>query len=283
MPRHVKNTIFILVVLTIFLLVAIIISSNPNSRLHSVYKVLSLPFQSVQKGFSKATLSIKDRFSVFSDNKKISKENKELKETINQLEGLEQKNHMLEKENEELRRLLDLKDYYKDYDLIASNVIAMDVFDWYNEYTLDCGTKEGVYVGAPVITSKGLVGIVSKAARNSCKVMTLVDEHNVIMARISRSNELVRLKGMPTDNFDYLLKLDRLSAYADLYVGDLLVTAESGGVYPKGIPIGNVIEVSTLANTETRYAIVKPLVDLPKVSEVFILSLPEHQIIGDEG
>ena len=112
--------------------------------------------------------------------------------------------------------------------------------------------------------------------------MTLVDEHNVIMSRISRSNELVRLKGMPTDNYDYLLKLDRLSANADLYVGDLLVTAESGGVYPKGIPIGTVIEISTLANTETRYAIVKPLVDLPKTSEVFILSLPNRQGIDNE-
>ena len=282
MPRHAKNTIFILVIISIFLLVVIIISSDPNSKIHSVYKVLSVPVQTVQKGASNLTSGVKERLEALNSYTELMNENKKLKEENDELQGYKNKNKQLEKENQELRGLLELKDYYQDYDLIAANVIAKDVTDWYNEFTLDAGTNEGVYVGCPVITSKGLVGIVSNVSSSTSKVMTLVDEQNVIMARISRSNELVRLKGMTPENYEYLLKLDRISAHSDLYVGDLLVTAESGGVYPKGIAIGTVIEISTIAETETRYAIVKPLVDLPKISEVYILSLPEIARITED-
>lgn len=264
--------------ITVFLLVVIIISSDPDSKLHSVYKVLSIPVQTVQKGASNVADSIRERLGAVKDYSKLIEENKRLKEINDALEYLKNKNDALEKENEELRALLELKDYYQDYDLIASNVIATDVTDWYNEFTLDCGTDEGVYIGCPVITTKGLVGIVSKVSKNTCKVMTIVDEQNVIMARISRSNELVRVKGIIPENYEYYLKLDRISASSDLYVGDLLVTAESGGVYPKGIAIGTVVEISSLSDTETRYAIIKPIVDLPKISEVYILSLPSNMI-----
>lgn len=282
MPRHAKNTIFILVILTIFLLVVIIISSDPNSKIHSVYKVLSVPVQAVQKGASNLATGIKDRFEAIGSYTDLINENKRLKEEVDKLQGYKNRNEQLETENQELRALLELKDYYQEYDLIAANIIAKDVTDWYNEFTLDAGTQEGVYIGCTVITSKGLVGIVSKVSAHTCKVMTLVDEQNVIMARISRSNELVRLRGMTPENYEYLLKLDRISASSDLYVGDLLVTAESGGVYPKGIAIGTVIEISTIAETETRYAIVEPLVNLPKISEVYILSLPEKARITED-
>ena len=73
-----------------------------------------------------------------------------------------------------------------------------------------------------MITSKGLVGIVSKVSAHTCKVMTLVDRDRMSSWRISRSNELVRLRGMTPENYEYLLKLDRISASSDLYVGDLL-------------------------------------------------------------
>ncbi|HPZ52171.1 MAG TPA: rod shape-determining protein MreC, partial [Clostridia bacterium] len=225
---------------------------------------------------------IKDRFEAIGSYTDLINENKRLKEEVDKLQGYKNRNEQLETENQELRALLELKDYYQEYDLIAANIIAKDVTDWYNEFTLDAGTQEGVYIGCPVITSKGLVGIVSKVSAHTCKVMTLVDEQNVIMARISRSNELVRLRGMTPENYEYLLKLDRISASSDLYVGDLLVTAESGGVYPKGIAIGTVIEISTIAETETRYAIVEPLVNLPKISEVYILSLPEKARITED-
>ncbi len=275
MPKHVKYTLFILVIITVFLLVLIVISSDPDSKTHSVYKAFSIPIQAVQRGASKLTDAIKNKFDALTSYGDAVDENKRLKQENDRLQSLDEKNKSLEKENDELRRLLELKDYYTEYDLIASNVIANDVSDWYNEFTLDCGTKEGVYVGCPVITSKGLVGIVSNVSKYTCKVMTLVDEQNVIMARISRSNELVRLRGVSPEKYEYSLRLDRIAASSDLYVGDLLVTAESGGVYPKGIVIGTVTEISTLADTETRYAIVKPQVDLQKISEVFILSLPE--------
>lgn len=149
MPRHVKSTLFILIMITVFLLVVIVISSDPDSKIHSVYKVFSFPVQTLQKGASNVIGSVKERLGAIKDYSKLIEENKKLKETNDSLESLKNKNESLEKENQELRALLELKDYYQDYDLIASNVIATDVTDWYNEFTLDCGTEEGVYIGCP--------------------------------------------------------------------------------------------------------------------------------------
>ncbi len=271
MSKRAKITIFILLVLTIVFVVLVAISSNPKSRIHSFYKVVSAPVQAVQNAFSTVGRELGSRLSVFSSYKEIKEEIDFLREENGRLNVDAQDRERLEQENEELRALLGLKEYFRDYRLAAANVIAGDFTDWYNEFTIDCGTSDGVTVGCPVVTSKGLVGIVSVAGPFSSKVMSIADEQNVIMARIVRSNELVMLRGVTTENLEYYLKLERIGANSSLYVGDVLVTAESGGVFPKGLTIGTVTEISTQTDTQLRYAIVEPAVKLQSVSEVFVL------------
>lgn len=271
MNKKAKRIIFILAGITVLLVVFIAVSSRPGSSLHSVYKVIGTPFQYIQKGFSSFGKSIKNAFSVIGDYGEIKDKIVDLQEENDTLKNLENENEKLKEENAELRDLLNLKGYFKDYDMVAANVIAEDVTDWFNEFTVDRGTSDGISNGCVVITSKGLVGIVYNAGPVSSKVRCIVDEQNVIMARISRNNALVRVRGMSNENYTHMLVADRIAKQSALYVGDTIITAESGGVYPKGLVIGTVVQINEDAEAQTRTAYIEPAVDFMAVSLVYVL------------
>lgn len=259
------------------LVVLIAVSSRPGSSLHSVYKVIGTPFQYIQRGFSSFGRSIKNAFSVIGDYSEIKDRISELQEENDSLKNLENENEKLKEENAELRDLLELKGYFEDYNMVAANIISEDVTDWFNEFTIDRGTSDGLENGCVVITSKGLVGIVYNAGPASSKVRCIVDEQNVIMARISRNNTLVRVRGMSNENYEHMLELDRIADQTTLYAGDTIITAESGGVYPKGLVIGTVVRIEENAESGTRTAYIEPAVDFTAVSHVYVLMPSQEQ------
>ena len=259
------------------LVVFIAVSSRPGSSLHSVYKVIGTPFQYIQRGFSSFGRSIKNAFSVIGDYSEIKDRISELQEENDSLKNLENENEKLKEENAELRDLLELKGYFEDYNMVAANIISEDVTDWFNEFTIDRGTSDGLENGCVVITSKGLVGIVYNAGPASSKVRCIVDEQNVIMARISRTTALVRVRGMSNENYEHMLELDRIADETTLYVGDTIITAESGGVYPKGLVIGTVVQIEENAESGTRTAYIEPAVDFTAVSHVYVLMPSQEQ------
>lgn len=261
--------------ITVLLVIFLAVSSRPESGLHSVYKAVGTPFQYLQKGFTSFGKSIKNAFSVIGDYREIKNKIGALQEENDSLKNLENENTELKEENRELRELLGLKGYFEDYDMLAANVIAGDVTDWFNEFTVDRGTSDGIHNGCVVITSKGLVGIVYNAGPVSSKVRCVVDDQNVIMARIARNNVLVRVRGISNENYGHMLELDRIADQSTLYEGDILMTAESGGVYPKGLVIGTVVRIQEDAETKKRTAYVEPAVDFTAVSHVYILMPPE--------
>lgn len=271
MNKKSKKIIFILASITVLMIIFIAVSGSPSSPLYSVYKVIGTPFSYIQKGFSSFGTSIKNSFAVIGDYSEIKDEISSLKEENETLKHLESENESLKAENEELRDLLGLKGYFEGYDMLAANVIAGDVTDWYNEFTVDVGTADGIENGCVVITTKGLVGIVYNAGVSSSKVRCIVDEQNVLMARVSRTDALVRLRGTSNENYKHELELDRISDNTSLYVGDELITAESGGVYPKGLAIGTVVEIIENKETNKRTARVEPVVDFNAISHVYIL------------
>lgn len=275
MQKKTKRLIFILAGITVLLVVFIAVSSNPNSKLHSVYNVIGTPIRYIQKGFTSLGRNIGGAFSVIGDYSEIQDKIQKLEEENDSLKNLESENEKLKEENNELRELLALKGYFENYDMVAANVIAGDVTDWFNEFTVDCGTSDGIQDGCIVITSKGLVGVVYNSGPVSSKIRSIVDDQNVLMARISRNNALVRLKGMSNENYTHMLELDRIADQTSLYVGDVLVTAESGGVYPKGLVVGTVTSINENKEKGTRTAYVEPAVDFASVSHVYIL-LPKQ-------
>ena len=115
------------------------------------------------------------------------------------------------------------------------------------------------------------MGIVTDEGLGTSKILTIVDENNAFMCRVSRSNELVRVRGVSNEKLTYELRIDRLSTSSSVEVGDKIVTAESGGVFPAGIMVGTVQSVTVDRSTGIATALVEPAVDLTLLSKVFVM------------
>ena len=274
MNKRSKITLFTLAIITLVLIVIIAVSGSPNSDFSFAYKIFGTPVAAVQKGFSNADKAVKSWFKFMFSYDEIKAEIEELREDNDRIPIIEDEKNRLELENAELKEMINLKDYSKEYSLISANVIAQDVTDWFNYYTIDVGTADGVEKNDVVITPAGLVGIVTEAGFTSSKIMTIVNEQNSFMCRISRSNELVRVKGVSGETLKYELTVDRIAEGSSVYVGDKIVTAESGGVYPSGIMVGTVSEVTVNEENGEISAKIDLAVDLTVVSKVYVM-VPE--------
>lgn len=240
-----KLFLFIMIVVTILSAVAIVLSANGHLDGGKLYSAVSVPVKGLQKAFSGISNAIGSRVSLLKEYDSIAEEIDTLREENDRLAYVEEERDSLKKENEELRGLLGMKEDLVNYKLIGARVIANDVSDWYNDFTVNRGARDGISAGDVVITSHGLVGIVSVVGTTTSKVRCIVDDQSTVMGRVSGSNELVRVRGTTNENYNPGLVADRISADSEIKAGDTVVTAESGGVYPKGIMIGTVTAVGT--------------------------------------
>ncbi|MBP5781411.1 MAG: rod shape-determining protein MreC, partial [Clostridia bacterium] len=208
MSRKNKIAVFILIVLTVASLALVVISTT-SDRLNGAFRVLGTPVRSLQRAVTRLGDNISQRFSVMRENKAIKAE---IDRLIEENDALRQRNAELEpliSKNEELERLLGVKEIVADYTLLRASVITKDITDWFNEFTIDVGTKDGVKNGTVVMTSYGLVGLVYNAGYNSSKVRCIVDERSELMCRIKRNDELLRVSGTTNENFTAGLVADR--------------------------------------------------------------------------
>jgi len=278
--RLFKNKIFILVSVTVVTLVVIGLSSIQNSKINLVGDVFSTVLSPFQRFINYSDKKINDFFAHFEDIDKLRKENEELRQTVTKLVYENEKLIDLKIKNEELRKALDIKDQYSTMDMIGANIIAKDMGNWFDIFIIDRGAKDGISNNYPIVTSNGLVGRVMQTDVFTSKVISIIDEDSSISARLSRTSDIVVVKGDRKLKEQGLCIMNYIPADADISAGDRVETSGVGGIYPKGILIGKVKEVRQRTNELDRYAIIEPAVDFKRLEEVFILK--EKKIYDDE-
>ena len=267
-----KKTKKIVILCVIFLLVLLIaLSVSPSSPIHFIYKAISVPFAPVQSFFSSSGQFISDKWNYLMNSGELQKqyesaleENDKLKSEIHEL-------NKYKEENEELRDLLKLKQSFDNYEYIAANVIAYDSNNMFNLFTINKGSADGISLYDPVITSKGLAGKVISVSLNNSKVLAIIDETSIVMARVSKSQDLVKIRGSEELQDEFMCQLETVSPSVDLVAGDVIETAESGGIFPKGIIIGTIKEVKQAGSDINKYAIIEPAVDFKRIDNVIVL------------
>lgn len=269
--KRTKITV-VLAAISLALVLLAVLSSSPNSGLHGIYKVFAAPLSAVQSTFSGWGTSLKNGFDMLFRSDSIQAELDRLREENAALTDAAKEKEILLRQNEELKEMLGYQERYDGFDVVSADVIAGDVSEMFNTFSVNCGTSDGIAEGSLVISPKGLVGIVTVAGPISSKVTAISDEQNKLIARILDNNELVRVVGTYTDEDSPLLKVDRILSDTVIEEGDVLVTANSGGVYPYGIVVGTVKEVGTDPVTGSRYAIAEPAVNFRTLSSVYVMT-----------
>lgn len=273
MLRLFRSKWFIVSLITIIILVIMGVSANKNSKINWLNNIASVPLTPVQAFFTSIGQKVGEGFSFFSDINAVRKENETLKIRVNELEKQNRELSSYRVKNEELRKALDLKAQFDDYEIKGANIIAIDPGNWFNIFKIDIGSKDGIKEDYPVLTSsKGLVGRVISSDLTASKVLTIIDEDSAVAGWISKTGG-----GHAIVRGDILLKeqgrcrLDYIPLDVDVEEGDVIETSGLGGIYPKGIMIGKVIEVRETNSEMNRYAIIEPAADFKRLEEVYVL------------
>lgn len=282
MLRLFKNKWFIVALVTIILIVVMAVSARENSRLNWLNNIISVPMTPVQGFITSLSHKVEDTVNFFKEVQTIKDENERLKAEIAELEQRNREISALEEKNVELREALNLKEQFSGYKFLGGNIIAIDPDNWFNVFKVDIGKRDGVYKDCPVVTgSKGLVGRVLSTDDTSSNIMTVIDEEFAASAWISKSgggHAIVR--GDINLKEKGLCKMEYIPLEVDVEVGDVIETSGLGGIYPKGIVIGEVIEVRKTNSDLNRYAIIQPVADFKRLEEVYILAGNENQETG---
>ena len=168
--------------------------------------------------------------------------------------------------NQRLERLLDMK---KNVSMptVTAEVVGEDATSWFRTLILNRGSSSGIREGMAVIAADGIVGQIVKVAPSTSRVVLLTDHASGIAATIQRS----RARGVVKGKAEMLCTLEFTTREEDVKVGDLVVSSGIGGVFQKGLPIGEVTMVKRGEYGIFQTVSIRPSVNLAHLEEVFIV------------
>lgn len=182
--------------------------------------------------------------------------------------------HEVALENERLRKLVKFSESLGG-EHVTAQVIAQDILPEFRTIRINKGSLAGIQKGLAVVTHEGIVGRIIRVDKNYSDVLTLLDSSSNIAALVQRS----RSRGVVEGYTENLLRLKHIRRTDDIRVGDVVISSRIGGIFPKGLVIGNVINVKKKNYGITQTVEVYPSVDFSKLEEVMVLkSLPNAEM-----
>ena len=195
-----------------------------------------------------------------------------LRVRVGELEEQVREGEEASRENEQLRELLNLQARRRDFVFEGARVTARSTSNWESTLTLSKGSSSGIQAGDCVVTEMGvLVGVVSKTGLNWSTVSTIINTDTQMGGIVNRTYSAGVLEGDFSLMNQGKLKLNYLPEGAQLVSGDEVLTSGRGEVFPSGLVVGQVEGVFTDPSGQTRYAVVKPAVDLDALIKVFVI------------
>ncbi|MDD5864794.1 MAG: rod shape-determining protein MreC [Firmicutes bacterium] len=202
----------------------------------------------------------------------LEAENAVLKEQIAQMEDVARQADAVSRENERLRKQLDLKTAHEDYKLVDAYIIGWSTSDWESTFTINRGTNAGIQENMCAITANGeVVGLVTEAGVNYAVVKTVLDSTLEISGTIATSGYNGMVRGGYTSGNDTLLQMNYLPSDAIIRNKDQVVTSGST-VYPRGLIMGYVVDAGFEETGVAKYALLDPAADINSLEQLFIIT-----------
>ena len=220
----------------------------------------------VAKGVSGVFAALTDIEQLHTDNTALRRENERL--TAENLRLAE-----AEKQNEVLTGLLQIQSGFS-YKTVAATVIARESSEFRRVVTISKGTDDGIVEGDVVIGEGGaLAGRVLAVGPDFAKVVLITDQTSTVTGQLQTSDATGQVVGQ----LEGALLMTNVDSTETIELGEEVVTAGielAGGVrspYPKGLPVGRVIDVRRDANSVVQTAYLQPVADLDKIEYVLVV------------
>ncbi len=215
--------------------------------------ILTSPFRAVAEWFG--GLSV-DR----AEYEQMRQQNNLLRQSVAELEEARQ-------ENERLRGLVGFAEARK-LESLGARIIGRPTTPWEGAVTIDRGSEDGLKVGMPVLAEEGLLGQVVQVSSRSARVRLITDQRSGVAAIVQRT----RVSGVVRGSLSGDLTLDFVDKKLTPRKGDVVLTSGMGGIYPKGLFVGEVMEVESRASDLFPKVKVRSRVPFARLEEVLVLT-----------
>ena len=248
-----------LVLISLVLISLSLLTQNNNPQ---VQKVRALAFG----GFATVTSVFYDVFNITqlkNENQALRKLNAEMMMQVSMLREY----GIL---NAELKGMLGINDT-TSLPLLPATIVSKSLSITQNTITLNAGSNEGIKPGMPVLSYRGLVGIIQTCSENFSIARTIKN----VDLKLTVKNENKRLNGIMKWDGEKLVIVDVPRTY-DFDVGDRIVTSEISSIIPVPIPVGIVAKIEEDKTGLLNLIHIKPFEEVLSVENVFILMLVEN-------
>ncbi len=270
MPGHsgINLRFIILIGILVILIIAMFLTSEERTGLSKIEVFFRDLIAPVQSWVNKVCDSVVDAFSFIGNIRNLSRENRVLKNQVEELTYLNNSLNEAKAENERLRRLLEVSRMIP-YDKVVAEVIARSPDNWYSNIVINKGYDDGIRKDMAVITHAGLVGKISEVTKRTATVLLLTDPRSAVGGLNQRTRDIVLVEGSAELKNHLLLK--PLDDMPELHKGDVVISSGLGGIFPKGLVIGKIVVVEKGDFGMTTTAVVEPAVDFGKLEYVMVI------------
>ncbi|PJK17480.1 rod shape-determining protein MreC [Chryseomicrobium excrementi] len=233
---------------------------------------------------AKPTHFVVERYKNVEDFLHTYEENERLKARIQDYAAVQAEVQQLQQENAELKELTEVQEDLSDYEPIRATVIARNPEQWDEKIILDRGKLHGVSANMAVMTAQGLIGKVTLVTNRTATVelVTTQNPNNRISAFVAEDETIFGLiEGYDEERRELILR--RLDTNAKIEKGQKITTSGLGGIFPKGLYIGEVTEVTSDDHGLTKLAYVKPADDFLTLNQVMIAARTVPMVSGEDG
>ncbi|WP_297570413.1 rod shape-determining protein MreC [uncultured Anaerovibrio sp.] len=262
--------VFVAVVVSLFLVIFLAARGQLNPILTNSTVITALaPFQ---RAISWAGDKINGATTTVWEIATVYYQNKELKEEVFALRQQNLQAAEYVAENIRLQEMLNYKHAAVQFDLMPAKVIGRESSTWTSVISINRGSSDGIKTNMPVVTEKGLVGVITDVSPVASRVQLLLDSRFSVGTLVQRPESRVAgiVQGNPSDAM--LPQMINIPRNSDIIVGDTIVTSGFGGVFPKGLMVGSVATVKNDSGGLLEIAYINTAVDFQKLEDVMIIT-----------
>ncbi len=181
---------------------------------------------------------------------------------------LKSEQRQLELQLENYRQVLGVRVFQSSGVIGTADVIGISSGRLQNTMTLNKGKNDSVVKNMPITVPEGLVGIVTEVSERRSVVRTILDPSS----RVGVTVQGKAGQGIAVGQLDGNLRIIDYFQQDTVKVGDLVETQSRKGLFPRGLPVGTVIQVlDNDPNSLTTEFIVKPAADIQNILAVSLI------------
>jgi rod shape-determining protein MreC len=263
--RRRRGTLFIVILLVCAVL---FISLQLSGRyqggfLHKfVLRIIAPP----QQAFHWTIASIRDFFRNRVLLVDLKQENLRLQEEVRRLQRENNELRESARAVERLQRLLLFKERVPAT-MVPAEVIAYSPSAWFRTIVINKGDRDGVRKDMPVVTWEGVVGRVMRTSPGSSMILLIIDRNSSVDVLVQRT----RTRGIVEGDGGTQCQLQYVPRTDDIQIGDRIITSGLGGIFPKGLSMGEAVGVERKEYGLFQQVAVRPSADFSRLEEVMVI------------